>query len=283
MECINKEKNKKKDKDASDSRSESELGDKGKDKKGPVKRALLIGINYVGTNAELNGCWNDANDMYSYLLSHGYKPRDMIKMTDERHNKKTSLLPTRDNILNNLKSMVDLTETDDTLFLHISGHGGEVRDNNGDEVDGKDSVVYACDDKTILDDELRKLTIDSMALGSKLRVVIDACHSGTAMDCRYRLRSGGRFIRENKSQKRSVNVVMISGCTDDSTSADAYMARRYNGALTRTMLNILKIHNDLTWEELLNVLRYELKRGGFTQVPQLNVEEKLAVKEKFNI
>ena len=32
-----------------------------------MKKALLIGINYVGTNSELNGCINDIYSMKNYL------------------------------------------------------------------------------------------------------------------------------------------------------------------------------------------------------------------------
>jgi hypothetical protein len=36
---------------------------------GPTKRALLIGVNYMGTRAQLNGCINDARCLH-YLLTH---------------------------------------------------------------------------------------------------------------------------------------------------------------------------------------------------------------------
>ena len=31
------------------------------------RKALLIGINYVGTNSQLNGCWNDAHNMANFI------------------------------------------------------------------------------------------------------------------------------------------------------------------------------------------------------------------------
>lgn len=35
----------------------------------------------------------------------------------------------------------------DSLFLHYSGHGGQTKDLNGDEVDGLDEVIFPVDYK----------------------------------------------------------------------------------------------------------------------------------------
>jgi len=60
------------------------------------KRAILIGINYVGQNGELNGCHNDVKNIKRYLIdSEGFQEADMlILMDDGRHN-----APTRKNIM----------------------------------------------------------------------------------------------------------------------------------------------------------------------------------------
>lgn len=36
------------------------------------KRALLIGINYIGQKGQLRGCVNDVNTMRSFIEAHGY-------------------------------------------------------------------------------------------------------------------------------------------------------------------------------------------------------------------
>ena len=36
------------------------------------KRALLVGINYYGTNNKLNGCINDVENINNFLLKNGY-------------------------------------------------------------------------------------------------------------------------------------------------------------------------------------------------------------------
>ena len=62
-----------------------------------VKYAVLIGINYTGTEHELYGCINDVNNMKLFLQSQlGYT--DFVMLTDD-----TPVKPTRANILNQIK------------------------------------------------------------------------------------------------------------------------------------------------------------------------------------
>ena len=47
------------------------------------KRALLVGINYIGTDNALNGCINDIDNMRDILKSeYGYKDADIIMISD---------------------------------------------------------------------------------------------------------------------------------------------------------------------------------------------------------
>ena len=60
-----------------------------------MKRALLVGINYIGTPYRLNGCINDVVNVESFLKTLGYT--EFIKYTDDTRD--ASKLPTRNNIL----------------------------------------------------------------------------------------------------------------------------------------------------------------------------------------
>ncbi|KAK0207232.1 peptidase C14, caspase domain-containing protein, partial [Armillaria fumosa] len=99
------------------------------------KRALCIGINYRGKSNELRGCIQDAKDIRAFLMSkYGYRDEDIRMFTDETDN----IPPTKDNILSALSWLVDGAGSDDSLFIHYSGHGSQIVDTDGDEVDGKD-------------------------------------------------------------------------------------------------------------------------------------------------
>ena len=48
-----------------------------------AKKALIIGINYPGTPAQLNGCVNDAKSEREILMSHfGFRDADIIMLID---------------------------------------------------------------------------------------------------------------------------------------------------------------------------------------------------------
>lgn len=84
------------------------------------RKALLIGINYFGTNAELKGCINDTRNVSSFLMDRfGYKREDMVILTDDQQ--RDVLQPTKQNILRAMNWLVSNAQPNDSLFLHYSG------------------------------------------------------------------------------------------------------------------------------------------------------------------
>lgn len=79
---------------------------------------------------ELSGCHNDVASMKNYIMKHhGFKKSDMtILMDDGKHEK-----PTKARILRAYKEVVEKSRPGDSVFCHYSGHGGRVKDKNGDE------------------------------------------------------------------------------------------------------------------------------------------------------
>lgn len=73
----------------------------------------------------------------------------------------------------------------DSLLFHFSGHGSRQKNYNGDEIDGYDETLCPLDFETegmIIDDEINATIVRPLPLGVKLHAIIDACHSGTALD-----------------------------------------------------------------------------------------------------
>ena len=71
------------------------------------------------------------------------------------------------------------------------------------------------------------------------------------------------------------NVVMISGCRDNQTSADAFDVNKkqmWSGAMTSCLLTVLENKNPTDLFNLLELIRYELilKNKGFTQLPMMS-------------
>ena len=83
-----------------------------------TKRAVLIGINYVGQSGELAGCHNDVLNMTDYIKDvHGFEDSNItILMDDGVHSD-----PTRDNIMAAYQAIAAESQPGDVVFLHYSG------------------------------------------------------------------------------------------------------------------------------------------------------------------
>ena len=151
------------------------------------RKALIIGINYIGTQNQLRGCINDAHNIFNFLTQHhGYSPDDIVILTDDQ----TDLVrvPTRANMIRAMQWLVKDAQPNDSLFFHYSGHGGQTEDLDGDEESGFDSTVYPVDFQStshIIDDEMHDIMVKPLLPGVRLTALFDSCHSGTALDLPY--------------------------------------------------------------------------------------------------
>ena len=251
------------------------------------KKGLLVGINYVGTGSQLNGCINDTENLKELLKRGGYLSED--EMTFLNDNQTGNLYPTKSNIMNHLENMVkfanDHKDEKVLLFFSYSGHGYYVKDLNGDEPDGKDEVLCPVDyDKNgfIIDDDLKSQFIDRLGNNVTIVVLIDACHSGTVLDLRYNFDNLNNLNKNKKNSESSCDVVMISGCRDNQTSADAYIndqfdkRNEYQGAMTAAFIKNYK--DGISYENLIKGMRKWLIKNKYDQVPQLSSGKKIDIR-----
>lgn len=151
------------------------------------RKALLIGVNYIGSKNALRGCINDVHNLQRYLVQRaGYKPDDMVILTDDQRDQRS--IPTKQNILQACQWLVKGAQPNDSLVFHFSGHGGQEKDLDGDEDDGYDECIYPVDFQqagSIIDDVLHDILVKSLPPGCRLTALFDSCHSGTALDLPY--------------------------------------------------------------------------------------------------
>lgn len=264
-----------------------------------AKRALLIGINrYQIDGADLRGCVNDVKDLSAALVEfYGFSKKDITVLTDGAATKKAMEA--------GIKALIRDSKKGDVAVLHYSGHGSNVPDDNDDEADGRDEILCPTDLdwKDPLRDDWLRSTFDGLRDGVSFTAIMDCCHSGTntreflppdaPVKQRYlpspwglvAAESGRSLPRKVLSELRRsapaarkardiVNAelpeLLITGCRDTQTSADAFINGRYNGALTYGLVNaIRKAKGKLTYQELHDRTMAVLKQKKFDQVPQL--------------
>lgn len=108
------------------------------------KKSLFIGINYFGSQAELRGCINDVDNIKKFVVDNFHFPTDAAHMKILVDNDEQNM-PTRANIMEACKWLVEGAKSGDSLFFHYSGHGGSQGDGSQDEVDGKDETLCPVD------------------------------------------------------------------------------------------------------------------------------------------
>jgi hypothetical protein len=245
------------------------------------KFALLIGINYIGQEAELNGCINDIMITRDILISKfGYRSNNIVILSD-----KSNIKPTKNNILRNINNLVDKSNKGfNELWFHFSGHGVQVKDLNGDEKDKLDEAIVPLDYEKngfIIDDTLANI-LKKINNNAKLFSIMDCCHSGTILDLPYKLNNNNNWIEEN-TLKLNNNICMISGCKDDQTSMDAFIPSSkdsilWRGAMTWSLIESLKKYNySIKIIDLIKEMRKLLENSGYNQIPQLSSSKKMNI------
>lgn len=156
-----------------------------------TKRAVMIGINYVGQAGELAGCHNDVLNMKEYLMDvHEFEDENITVLMDDGVHPD----PTRSNIMYAYQRVVQQSEPGDVVYLHYSGHGGKLRDDGYDEEDGYDETLIPLDFEVngqIRDDDIKRMVVLPMQAGVYVTSVMDCCHSGTVCDLPYVFKADG--------------------------------------------------------------------------------------------
>ncbi len=264
-----------------------------------TKRAVLLGINrYRISGADLRGCVNDVTNLQGVLTNYyGFNAGDIAVLTDSAATKKA--------IQAAIDELVCQGQPGDVLLLHYSGHGANVPDDDGDEADNRDEILCPTDLdwKDPLRDDWLRTTFDKLRTGVSLTVIMDCCHSGTNTRAllppdapiipRYlpnpwdiMAEESGRKLRGNvrgelraspqATREKSDIVVadipelLITGCRDTQTSADAFIGNSYNGALTYYLVETLtEAKGMISYRDLHAKTLIKLNQGYYDQVPQL--------------
>lgn len=182
--------------------------------------ALICGLTKVDPKAYGNwdgdcpGCDVDADVM---ALLCGEQGADVTKATNDQC--------TAANLTKLARGMWVTMASNDLFILYISGHGGQVRDLNGDEADGKDETLCLWDGE-FTDDKMAALW-ESMPRGIRVLFITDTCNSGT--NFKYRPKKLEKAVPRNFERQ----LIHIGGCPDGKSS----MGSPSGGTLTTALID----------------------------------------------
>ncbi|KAJ2914105.1 hypothetical protein MD484_g6327, partial [Candolleomyces efflorescens] len=236
------------------------------------KKAVCIGINYIGQRNPLKGCANDARGVRDFLIQrYGFHPQNVLLLTDDD---RRNTLPTRREMFNAFMWLVQGAQKDDSLFFHYSGHGGQSEDASGRESDGMDETIFPVDHANagdIIDDELYQALVAPLPPGCRLTSQLQVLS----------FRNGPRRARA-RGVGPGGDVICFSACKDDETAADTFKGGVAVGAMSHALIRTLKESTNQTYEELLSHLR-DILIPKYDQKAQISSSHPLNLNEKFTI
>lgn len=222
--------------------------------------AVVLGLNHVdpvhydGWDGELAQPENDARAICEIASKRGFKSKIILGNN-----------VTRLNVIYSVREAAQELESGDIFFFYYSGHGGQLPDMDGDEMDGMDET-WCLYDGELVDDELRLLWSEFKE-GVRILVLSDSCHSGTitkasveepalencvkkAMPMEYVRKTYfknksfydnlARELMDKGANEKEVKagVLLISGCQDEQSSYAFTFDE--NSAFTTALLQVLE-------------------------------------------
>ncbi len=206
------------------------------------KYALIIAVgNY---NQELTGWYpisadHDVPLIQKTLVGLGFNEEDITYLKDDQ--------ATKQGMMNAFNDLLAKVGEGDEVVIHYSGHGHQIFDDNGDEIDGLDECLVCYDapmkmydgykgEKHFRDDELGVVVEKfrtKLGKDGHLLLFLDSCHSGTGTRGAAKVRGGAPALvpegwhAPSGAPKVDGKVGMGMGATSSRGAVDANNLAKY--------------------------------------------------------
>lgn len=256
------------------------------------KYALIIAIG----DYPAKGGWstissvNDVPLIKGALLLQGFKEADIMTITDAKATKK--------GIEEAVGTLEKKLKKGDIVVVHYSGHGQQIFDDNGDEVDGLDEALVPYDayvkythnykgENHLRDDELANMIANfrnKLGKDGQLLITLDSCHSGSAtrgqktrggqaalMPPDWKKSAGdkkgsGIFERTKINKEDAAPFIMISGASADELNYEYNGVGSLSFAFSKAMN---ELGSNFTYRQLFSTLNANMNAIAPKQSPTI--------------
>lgn len=260
------------------------------------KHGLIIAIGDYPTS----GGWtkisspNDVPHVNAALHSMGFEDDNITLIQDQQ--------ATKQGILGAINTLTSTLKNGDIVYIHFSGHGQQVMDDNGDEIDQLDESIVPYDspmkfeagvyqgENLIRDDEIGKLMDKMRAICGKdgqVILVLDSCHSGTGVRGMGKVRGTSQIMAPDSFNPNITDVETSANISAVDKETFAPMACFFGasakelnyetldnqskpvGSLTFAISTILaNMKTDYTFEDVFTKIKLKMKTLAPRQNPQ---------------
>lgn len=195
-----------------------------------TKRALIIAVGDYPENSGW-GAISSVNDVpliKNSLLINGFLEQDIMILLDAK--------ATKQGILDALEQLQSKIVKGDIVVIHYSGHGQQIFDDNGDEIDNKDEALVPYDafvrysatykgENHLRDDTIGTIVTNfrnKLGKSGQLLVLLDSCHSGSATRGAKTRGGQGTFAPDgwsSKTNEKTTGSAMLEKTTIDKEAA----------------------------------------------------------------
>jgi len=212
----------------------------------PQRVAVCVGLTHVdseaygGWDGKCPGCDVDAKGLCKLLTDNGFSTTLILEGKATWRNFKQAVY----------KASAGL-KPGGLMVITMSGHGGQMPDDNGDEPSGQDSTLCMWDGQ-VRDDEFLRM-IQRIPVGTRLVLINDQCHSeGNFRMVWHQVKRGATFGMAGKKmavpmirgkQDVDIQIIQFAGCRE----ANYSYGSGTGGTWTQNLLKTYK--PELTWRK----------------------------------
>ena len=228
------------------------------------RKALLIGLNYPGTAAQLCNSQNDVDRVGAVLARLGFPEEWTLKLTDDA-DATPEVIATKRNCISAMRWLTHSVAPGDVLFFHFSGHATQEEDG---DTQGSDALCPSDFQEAgfISSEQIYETLIRVLPPYARLTMLLDCCIPCACpeLPLLYDLEQD-RWVLGSSGTKSRGDVVCLAALGSEMTMEDLQQIREAkNGLVTSAFLQAMqqlaqRRKGPVTYQELVSEASHHLR------------------------